>query len=278
MANLWEPTHVIIHNSKHALPGHRWPVVTTMAEVRPVHVDTPSSDGPEYKHEGIKYGPTRSLETMIAQAKKKGLPVFDHRDKTLDQLDLHAIHNQVPPRLPPGFNIKEQIQAVVEGSSVREVVERLLQLTEIGMGMRMNPPAVARPYRLVTDEDRKHAGWIEPNGRTHTLGPDEIHGSWAEDRPELWPAPALRSLQKANARGDDTYDHLARQMGRMLKQGWIRKAAKDMYHVHDRAHVSRVLQHVRRWHPDVKEFAVDIGPRANTSLTIDTGTGWPVRR
>lgn len=127
MANLWEPTHVIIHNSRHALPGRRWPVVTTMAEVRPVHVDTPSSDAPASEHEGIKYGPTRSLETMIAQAKKRGLPVFDHRDKQLADLDLHAIYNQVPPRLPPG--IKEQIHAVLDGDSVREVVERLLELS-----------------------------------------------------------------------------------------------------------------------------------------------------
>lgn len=127
MANLWEPTHVIIHNSRHALPGKRWTVVTTMAENRPVRVDTPSSDSPAYEHGGVKYGPTRSLETMIAQAKKKGLPVFDHRDKQLDQLDLMAIYKQVPPKLPPG--IKEQIHAVLDGESVREVVERLLELS-----------------------------------------------------------------------------------------------------------------------------------------------------
>lgn len=160
----------------------------------------------------------------------------------------------------------------------RNVGEEAL-LTEIGMKMQMRPPpAVARPYRIISDADRKDAGWIEPNGRTHTLGHDEIHSDWVQDRPELWSESSYRGLQKANERGDDTYDRLARQMGRMMKQGWIRKAAKDMYHVHDRAHVGRVLQHVRRWHPDVKEFAVDIGPRAHTSLTIDTETGWPTHR
>jgi len=169
-------------------------------------------------------------------------------------------------------DVSAAISAILDGAAVPVIAEAMMR-----MGMGAPPPV--NTGATGEAEDRKHAAWIEPNGRTHVLGREEIHGDWATARPEMWPKRAYAVYRAAAGRGDDTYHDESRQMSRMMKAGWVRKAGAAAYHVHAREQIPRVLAHVRRWHPDVDEFHVDVGsPKIKTTVTMNAHTGWPVRR
>lgn len=94
----------------------------------------------------------------------------------------------------------------------------------------------------VTSELRTNAAWLSPDGTHHRLEPGEEHHDWAAKHfgiePDSW------------ASVDKAYE--------MLRDGWIRKGEKDAYQTdHPRAHLSKILKHVRRHHPEVDTIHVD---------------------
>lgn len=79
-------------------------------------------------------------------------------------------------------------------------------------------------------------GWIDPRNGFHRLGGTNNHGRW--------------SLL-----------HYGKNVGEMVRDGWIRKADGDSYTVGSENDVARAAAHARRHHPEHQHIFVDVESR-----------------
>jgi hypothetical protein len=84
--------------------------------------------------------------------------------------------------------------------------------------------------------------WISPEGEVHPV-PMMTHMAWVSKN--KWPHIA-KNLHKRSA--------LDTAMN-MLDHGWIRKVKPDLYST-EPEHVERVLDHVRKYHPNLKKVTI----------------------